>query len=70
MGPLRKNTYWQVVGTNYQFEITDLWGKGFKNNYTITAFELKFKHIKQIQIRSAEVLIRQLKEETIKQIHI
>lgn len=65
---LRKNTHWQVVGTNYQFEITDLWGKGIGDDYKVTAFEIKYKHILQVQTRSAELINELLNQCKIKRI--
>ena len=68
MDLLRKNTHWIVIGTRFQFEIINLWGKGFKNNYEVTAYELKYTHRVEIQVKTAAELQELLKNEVIKRI--
>lgn len=44
------NSEWQVVGTQYEFKLIDIWGTGTANKYRRTLYELQYKHKSKPQL--------------------
>lgn len=65
---IRKNTHWKVTDTKYRFEIVDLYGTGFKNNYTVTQVVLKYSHLPQTQTKPADMFLQLIENRKIERI--